>query len=108
MTHRKRHIVRIAVTLLAVPLFGAMMFGFAADEQEQTIKLADVPEAIQKALSKLEADDVEIEAAMQDGQRVYEVEFEADDAEVELTLSEDGTLLSVEVEEDDDADDGDE
>lgn len=104
MTRSPRHTLRLIVCLLAIPAFGTLLYGFA-DEEEQTVKLADVPEAIQKALSKLDADDVEIEVVMKDGQRVYEVEFDADDAEVELTLSEDGKLIAVEVEEDDDSDD---
>lgn len=105
MTTRKRHIVRVAFTLLAVPLLGAMMTG-SADEgggEEQTIQLADLPEVVRKALSKLDTDDIEIERETRDGRRVYEVEFEVDEAEVELTLSEEGTLLAVEVESADDA-----
>ncbi len=106
MTDRKRHLLRLAVSLLAIPAFGTMLFAFA-DEDGHEVALSDLPAVIQKALSNIEADDIEIEAETRDGKRVYEVEIEADDAEVELTLSEDGRLLGLEIEQEDDGDETD-
>jgi ABC-type glycerol-3-phosphate transport system substrate-binding protein len=103
-------IAATAVALLAIAAVPVLGEDADDDEQEVTVKWADVPEAVRKTFEK-EAPGVKIEQVekeTEDGKTTYEAEVSIGGKDYEIEVAAEGKLVEKEeADDDDDADDDD-
>jgi hypothetical protein len=89
-----KHIVRI-VAIATVLTLGAWAPLFAEDENEQTVKMSDLPAAVQTTIKdKAGANDIEkIEKKTENGQTVYEAVVEKNGKHWSIEVNEQGKFL---------------
>lgn len=93
------------VTVTAIAAFalgtGTAVRVYANEENEQTIKLSDAPEAVQKALKKHAggAEFIRVEKEMEHGKPVYEGVVQKQGKQMGIEVSEHGKYLGTHDEE---------
>jgi len=89
-----KHIIRV-IAVATIMTFGAWAPLFADEENEQTVKMSDLPAAVQTTI-KDEAGDNEIEKIekkTEDGQTVYEAVVNKSGKEWSIEVNEQGKFL---------------
>jgi hypothetical protein len=90
MTWLSRHRLLSLLIVLAVPGLATAMMALP-EEDEKKISISKLPKSIQKALTGVDVDNIELTT-------VYEIGIEEDGVEIELRLDGEGRLLGIELE----------
>lgn len=91
-----KHIIPV-ITVAAALTLGAWTTASAEEEKEETLKMSDVPEAVQKTF-KEKAGDAEImrvEKEVENGKTVYEAVIMKKGKKTGIEVSADGTYLGT-------------
>lgn len=89
-----KHIVPV-IALATVLTLGAWMPAYAGEENEQTVKMSDLPAAVQTTIKdKAGSNDIEkIEKKTEGGKTVYEAVVEKNDKHWSIEVDETGKFL---------------
>jgi hypothetical protein len=89
-----KHIIRV-IAVATIMTFGAWAPLFADEENEQTVKMSDLPAAVQTTIKDKAGDNEieKIEKKTEDGQTVYEAVVNKSGKEWSIEVNEQGKFL---------------